>query len=181
MGAGAELSTPRPIETDAFCVDESLRLHAAFAGSETADSRGRAILGVRIQTMSTDLKEAFGAQDEQGVLISQVMDDSAAERAGLKAGDVIVAIDGDSIATVRELQGALSGYSPRNTLGVSILRDRQAETIQLALGVMSGNPQARAAHPHGVYGSGKADANFHSWHGMMSKHGCHRGGMQRPS
>jgi len=160
---------------------ESLRLQATFAGSETADAHGRAILGVRIQNMTTDLKEAFGARDERGVLISQVLDDSAAERAGLKAGDVIVGVGGDSITTVRDLHGVLRGYSPRDTLDVSILRERQEETVQLALGDMSGDAQARAAHPHGAHGSGKPHAGFHAWHDMISKHGCHTGRMQRPS
>jgi len=160
---------------------ESLKLQATFASNDTADARGRATLGVRIQDMTTDLKEAFGAQDERGVLISQVMDDSAAKRAGLKAGDVIVGIGGDSITTVRDVHGALSGYSSRDTLDVSILRDRQEETVQLALGDMAGNPAAHAAHPHGAHGSGKPGAGFHAWHGMMPKRGCHMGKIQRPS
>ena len=161
---------------------ESLRLEATFAGNETADSHGRAVLGVRIQNMTTDLKEAFGARDERGVLISQVMADSPADRAGLKAGDVIIGIGGDSITTVRNLHGALSGYSSRDTLDVSILRDRQEGKVQLVPGEISGAPRARAAQPHGASGSGKPYAGFHSWHDdMMSKHGCHRGTMQRPS
>ena len=161
---------------------KSLRLQATFAGSETTDSHGRAVLGVRIQDMTTDLKEAFGARDERGVLISQVMADSPAERAGLKAGDVIVGIGGGSITTVDDLHGALGGYSSRDTLDVSILRDRQEETVQLALGDMSGDAQSRAAHPHVAHGSGKPHAGFHSWHDcMMWKHGCHRCEMQRPS
>jgi len=60
---------------------EALQLQATFA----APGSGRAMLGVRVQQMTGDLKQAFGTDGESGVLISRVIEDSAASQAGLQA------------------------------------------------------------------------------------------------
>jgi S1-C subfamily serine protease len=160
---------------------EALQLQASFADKADARNGGTAALGVRVQNMTSDLKEAFGAQGERGVLISQVVEDSAAQRAGLKAGDVIVEIAGDGVASVRDLKGAVQRYAPGDKLQLEILRDRQGQTLQLALGAMPAAPKTRAAHPHHGHGSGGTDRGFHYWHGMLPGHGCATGEELRPS
>ena len=170
---------------------ESLRLQAEFSSPEPDPAGGRAVLGIRIQEMTNELKEAFGTEGDAGVLVSQVLSGSAAKKAGLKAGDVIVSIGGDAISAVTDVHGVLGGYSPGQTLDVAIVRDRQAKVMQIALGSSSHAGQPHVMHPyHGQQGHGMRGYGNYShgygydgskgnmpWHGG----GCHMGKGQRSS
>lgn len=160
---------------------ESLKLSAAFAQPKASGMTGRAVLGIRIQEMTTDLKEAFGSEDERGVLISQVMRGSAASRAGLRAGDVLVSVGDDRIVAVEDVHSALRGHAPGDSLDVAIVRDRQESKVQVALGGVPDAQTPRAAPAHGMHGHGDTGRGSYGHHGMMPKHGCNMGRMQRPS
>jgi serine protease Do len=91
-------------------------------------ARGR--LGVQIESLSPQLAEYFGVKDG-GVLVSSVTEDSPAAKAGLVAGDVITAIDGDRVRTYDDLVGKL-----RNTSGevmVGIVRDKKESTLKATI------------------------------------------------
>src|SRR5438128_1195181 len=72
---------------------------------EMAGIRSRGRLGATIQELTPELADYFGVKS--GVLVASVQKDSAAEKAGLKAGDVITAVDGHDVATPAALVGAL--------------------------------------------------------------------------
>jgi len=81
----------------------------------------RGSLGVNIQDLTAELSEAFGVDKEQrGVVITHVLEDSAAEDAGLQAGDVVVAADGRPVRRVADL---------RNKVGLSPVGDRVSLTV----------------------------------------------------
>ncbi len=81
----------------------------------------RGSLGVNIQDLTAELAEAFGVDKEQrGVVITHVLEDSAAEDAGLQAGDVVVAADGRPVRRVADL---------RNKVGLSPVGDRVSLTV----------------------------------------------------
>jgi serine protease Do len=98
-------------------------------GSRLPGSRGR--LGVTVQSMTPELEEYFGAKNG-GVLVSSVTQDSPAAKAGLKAGDVITAIDGDRVEDsgdlVRELNDATS-----DDVTISLLRDKKEMTLKASI------------------------------------------------
>ncbi len=161
---------------------ESLQLTAAFPKPET----GRAVLGVRIQEMTDELKEAFGTEGDAGVLISQVVPGSAAKQAGLKAGDVIVSMGGSGITTVDDVYNALEGRSKGDSLDIAIVREREMSELEVALGGAPLEHSSQAKHPHGTTGHGMPGHGgyghgFHGSHGMMPKHGCGMGRGQRSS
>ena len=64
-------------------------------------------IGVAVQSMTPELREFFSVDRERGVLVSRVEPDSPAADAGLSAGDVIVAVDGESVSGPGELIGAV--------------------------------------------------------------------------
>jgi len=161
---------------------QSVKLDAAFAEPQT----GNAVLGVRIQEMTDDLKEVFGSEGNAGVLVSQVVDGSAAKQAGLKAGDVIVSLGKDAITSVHDVYAALGEYSPGDKLQMSFVRDREQRSMQIELGAASRSNQSYAMHPHGMLrhgkrGHGTYGHGYHGHHGMMSKHGCEMRKGQRRS
>src|SRR5690606_19831672 len=90
----------------------------------------RGMLGVTIQDLTPDLAQAFGVKGEtEGVVITQVLKDSAAAAAGLKAGDVVTAIDGKRITSAAQLRSKV-GLSPvGEKIKLTILRDGKQKDV----------------------------------------------------
>jgi len=92
-------------------------------------------LGISADDLTPQLAQYFGVKQGKGVLVSEVTVGSAAAKAGLKAGDVIVEVDGKSVATVNELRSALNEKSteePRK-VRLTIVRDHQQQSITTEL------------------------------------------------
>jgi C-terminal processing protease CtpA/Prc len=92
---------------------------------------GRGRLGVRIETLSDDLAQALGAPGAHGALVVEVFDGTAAEKAGLKAGDVITTVDGTSVADTDDLQSALRGKQGKVSLSVVRRGEKRTLTAEL--------------------------------------------------
>jgi C-terminal processing protease CtpA/Prc len=96
---------------------------------------GRPSLGISGDELTTQLASYFGVKQGKGVLVREVVVGSPAAKAGLKAGDVIVAVDGKSVATVAELRKALeikSGEEKRK-LDLTVVRDHHEQTVPVEL------------------------------------------------
>jgi len=104
----------------------------------------RTTLGISGDDLTPQLAEYFGAKQGKGVLISEVTKGGAADRAGLKAGDVIVQVDGKPISGVGELREALDDNFTADTRKVSltIVRNHQELTVSAELT----RPQMRERH-----------------------------------
>ncbi len=81
-------------------------------------------IGVRLQNLTEQLAEYFGLENQDGALITSVEEDSPAAEAGLKAGDVIVAIDDDEIESSHDVSDIIGDFDEGDTVVVSIIRDR---------------------------------------------------------
>ncbi|PYS41256.1 MAG: hypothetical protein DMG14_07910 [Acidobacteria bacterium] len=84
--------------------------------------------GVRVEQLTDQLRDFFGVYSSNGVLVTSVDAGSAAEKAGLKAGDVVVAIDGKNIRTPADFSREMRSDS-RPTL--RIFRDKQEREIKI--------------------------------------------------
>lgn len=96
----------------------------------TAPRRGR--LGVQLQDLTPQLAKYFGADQKSGALISEVLDSSAAKRAGLQAGDIILTIDGKQVSDPGDAVQIIREHK-EGTVELRILRDRQERTITATL------------------------------------------------
>jgi len=85
----------------------------------------RGLLGVSIYSLTPDTAKALNIPNTQGVLVSQVSEDSAAEKAGIKAGDVITSINGQTIRSNSELRNAVGLSRVGEKLDVALIRDRK--------------------------------------------------------
>ena len=94
----------------------------------------RGWLGVVIQDMNEDLAQSFGLKTEKGVLISQVNPDSPASKAGLKDGDVVVAIDGKQVEDVATLRNTIAMTAPGTELVLKVIRDGKTYSIPVTIG-----------------------------------------------
>lgn len=86
-------------------------------------------LGVSVQPLTKQLAEFFGATGGKGLLVEDVAAASAAARAGLRAGDVILEIDGAAVATQADLIRALN-KNQEGDVSIVILRDKQRQTVR---------------------------------------------------
>ena len=94
----------------------------------------RAELGVLIQPITKEIKDSFGLEDAKGALISQVLPDSAAEKAGLKRGDVIVEFNGQKIDEFNDLPRMVAIQPVGSKAKVTVVRDGKTKTIKVTLG-----------------------------------------------
>jgi S1-C subfamily serine protease len=90
---------------------------------------GRARLGASVQELTPQLASYFGAQD--GVLVESVTDGSPAARAGLRAGDVITAVNSTKVGSRSELVRALA--AEKGTVTIAIVRDKKPSTLSATL------------------------------------------------
>ena len=80
------------------------------------------ILGINAEDLTGQLGSYFGAPNNAGVLVREVRPGTPAEKAGLKAGDVIIKIEGKEVRTLADLRAQLRDKSNQATVNVGILR-----------------------------------------------------------
>ena len=83
----------------------------------------RGYLGIRLRNVNTDLKDAFALKDTKGALVEDVEKGLPGDRAGLKPGDVIVAVDGKNISNMDELVKIISAREPGSRAKLSVMRE----------------------------------------------------------
>ncbi len=86
-------------------------------------------LGVHLQAMTNELREVFGAPENEGVLIVKVMPDSPAQKAHLAVGDVIVRMDRKIIRRIPDVHRVLAFFEPGDTVDVEIIRNSQRRVL----------------------------------------------------
>jgi len=94
----------------------------------------RAWLGVWFQSVTPEMGDKFGLENENGVLLSEVIKDSPADQAGLKAGDIIVALNGNEIAGSSDFQQEIMYRDVGEKIDLTLIREGNQETITVTLG-----------------------------------------------
>jgi serine protease Do len=89
-------------------------------------------IGVSVESLTDQLANYFGAKDGKGVLVTEVVKDSAAEKAGLKAGDIILEVDNQKINGTNDLVTALSKKNEGQVV-LKILRNRDEKTVNVTI------------------------------------------------
>lgn len=89
----------------------------------------RGFLGVYLQDLTPELREHFGLPEGTGVLVSSVSDDGPAEKAGLKAGDIIIAIDGEVMSSSNDVGKAVGDREGGDQVRIEV--DRKGATEQI--------------------------------------------------
>ena len=98
----------------------------------------RGWLGISIQDLTPAIAKGFGLQVTSGAVIGQVQADGPAKDAGLKAGDVIVSVDGEAIENSTQLRNNIAGTKPGKTVALGILRGNDHLNIDVKLGELPG-------------------------------------------
>jgi serine protease Do len=93
----------------------------------------RGWLGVGIQPLSKEMREYYGIQEDQGVLVSQVFPGDPADKAGIQPKDIITAVDGEKISDARDLTGKIASLPVGSTAKVEVLRDGKEKTFKVTI------------------------------------------------
>ncbi|MGE0129247.1 MAG: DegQ family serine endoprotease [Blastocatellales bacterium] len=93
----------------------------------------RGLLGVTVQAMNSDLAATLGLSEVRGALVSQVNSGSAAEKAGIKRGDVITAINGAPVNDSNSLRNQVARTQPGSEVTLTILRDGREQQLKATL------------------------------------------------
>ncbi|MGK0380633.1 MAG: Do/DeqQ family serine protease [Flavobacteriales bacterium] len=108
----------------------------------------RGLLGIMGQDIDSGLADAMNLNVNQGAFVSEVSPDSAAEKGGIKAGDIIVEIDGRSVVSFQELRAKVASRGAGAELELTILRKGKREKIDVILSDAAQNVViAKEIHP----------------------------------
>ena len=115
-------------------------------------SRGR--LGVNIQELTPELAQSMNLKDSRGVLVSGVEPGMPAEKAGVREGDVITAVNGTRVEDSNSLRNRIAAMSPGTDVALTILRDGHEEQLHAKLIELKDDNQAAASEGGGDKESG---------------------------
>ncbi len=107
----------------------------------------RAHLGVQMQDISPELANAFNLKAEHGAVVTRVLQDSAADKAGLQVGDVITAIDGDKLLSADSLRNTIGLLLVGQTIELDILREGKVKTLKAIVKETKKQIAQGAVHP----------------------------------
>jgi serine protease Do len=94
----------------------------------------RGQLGVGVQTVTSDIAQTLDMKSVQGVIVSSVVPGSAGERAGLKQGDVITALNGQPVNDSNSLRNRIAGTAPNSDVTLTVVRDGREQQLKATLG-----------------------------------------------
>jgi Do/DeqQ family serine protease len=102
----------------------------------------RGMLGVTVQPVTSDIARSMSLDKVQGALVSAVQPGSPAERAGVRRGDVILAVNGSAMKDGNSLRNEISQLMPGSSVKLTVLRGGKEETVDVRLAELKAQPEA---------------------------------------
>ena len=107
-------------------------------------SVSRGWIGVQIQPVTQDIADGMGLKKAEGALVADPQKDGPAAKAGIEAGDVITAANGQPIKDARELARIIGGFAPGSTVKLDVLHQGKSKVVSMTLGRLPNAQQAKA-------------------------------------
>jgi serine protease Do len=104
----------------------------------------RGWIGVQIQPVTADIADSLGMKTARGALVAEPQSGSPAEKAGIKAGDVIVSVNGETVEDARTLARRISALAPGTSIKLGVIHSGREDNLTLTLGELPRERQARA-------------------------------------
>src|SRR5713101_1923787 len=104
----------------------------------------RGWMGVQIQPVTADIAENLGLKTAEGALVADPQPNGPAAKAGILAGDVITAVNGNAVKDARDLAKQIGGMAPGGTAKLTVWRKGEEKTFTIALGELPNQREARA-------------------------------------
>jgi serine protease Do len=104
----------------------------------------RGWIGVQIQPVTSEIADSLNLKRARGALVAEPQAGSPAQKAGIKAGDVIVSVNGEPVTDARNLARRIGAIPPGTSVKLGVIRDGREDTLTLTLGELPRERQARA-------------------------------------
>src|SRR5438128_1187958 len=104
----------------------------------------RGWIGVQIQPVTSDIADSLGLKKAEGALVAEPQANGPAAKAGVLAGDVITAVNGNVVKDARDLAKRIGGLAPGNAVKLNVLHKGQDKVINLTLGQLPNTIEAKA-------------------------------------
>ena len=117
--------------------------------------RGR--IGVQIQELNQQLADSFGLDRPRGALVADVLDGAPAEKAGVRAGDVILGVNGRAIERSGDVSATIAGLKPGTKATLEVWRDRKSQEIEVEIAELD---EGRVARVNAQGGAGGGNAQL---------------------
>ena len=89
----------------------------------------RTYIGISLAGLTPELREHFGAPKDAGVMVESVQEDSPADKAGVKVGDIVISADGNDVKWSGDLRAALRDKKEGDSVRLEVLRNGKRQTI----------------------------------------------------
>ncbi len=126
----------------------------------------RGWLGVQIGAVSQDIADAVGLANTNGAIVTLPDNDTPATKAGIRTGDVITAVNGETVESPRELSRKIAAFAPNTKVDVTIWRDNASQTLPVTLGNISALDEVAGRGDNGGEGRPSVDPSALSGYGM---------------
>ncbi|MGX9430768.1 MULTISPECIES: Do family serine endopeptidase [Bradyrhizobium] len=113
----------------------------------------RGWIGVQIQPVTSDIADSLGMKKAEGALVAEPQANGPAAKAGIESGDVITAVNGETVKDARELARTIGGLAPGNAVKLNVLHKGQEKTVNLTLGQLPNTVEAKADNDNSDRGS----------------------------
>ncbi|SHJ62864.1 serine protease Do [Bradyrhizobium lablabi] len=104
----------------------------------------RGWIGVQIQPVTADIADSLGLKKAEGALVAEPQANGPAAKAGIESGDVITAVNGETVKDARELARTIGGLPPGNAVKLNVLHKGQDKVVDLTLGQLPNSVEAKA-------------------------------------
>jgi serine protease Do len=104
----------------------------------------RGWIGVQIQPVTADIADSLGLKKAEGALVAEPQANGPAAKAGIESGDVITAVNGESVKDARELARTIGALPPGNAVKLNVLHKGQDKVVDLTLGQLPNSVEAKA-------------------------------------
>jgi serine protease Do len=104
----------------------------------------RGWIGVQIQPVTQDIADSLGLKQAEGALVAEPQSDGPAAKAGIESGDIVTAVNGQSIKDARELARIIGGFAPGNAVKLDVLHKGNSKVVNLTLGQLPNAQEAKA-------------------------------------
>jgi len=115
-------------------------------------SVSRGWIGVQIQPVTADIADSLGLKKAEGALVAEPQANGPAAKAGIESGDVITAVNGETVKDARELARTIGGLAPGNAVKLNVLHKGQDKVVNLTLGQLPNTLEAKADIDNGDKG-----------------------------
>ncbi|MEA2920515.1 MAG: serine protease Do [Bradyrhizobium sp.] len=132
----------------AFAIPAST-VKSVVAQLKDKGSVSRGWIGVQIQPVTADIADSLGLKKAEGALVAEPQANGPAAKAGIESGDVITAVNGETVKDARELARTIGALAPGNSVKLNVLHKGQDKVINLTLGQLPNAQEAKADTDNG--------------------------------